>query len=107
MTMPLVSSSGVSLRSRQLVLDELIKREVTGGARVDHRDSVTAVLVKGRHRLLVVVDKSATVHVDRLEQPRAAQRLFVSVLAIAIAALLVGILLIQLGVLPPATGPGP
>ena len=106
MTMPLVSSSGVSLRSRQLVLDELIKREVTGGARVDHRDSVTAVLVKGRHRLLVVVDESATVHVDRLEQPRGRSR-FVAVLAIAIAALLVAILLIQLGILPPATGPGP
>src|SRR5688572_15480612 len=63
-----------SLDMRARMLDEIVKEEVTGGARVDHRDTVSAVLAKGSARMLVTVDEGGTIHIDRLEGKRPRRR---------------------------------
>ena len=97
-----MSSAAAPPKLRQQILDDLVRDEVTGGARVEHRDSVTVVLAKGRDRLLVVVDDAGAVHVDRLEQPRGRRGLLV-IAAAVIGAVVVVVLLLQLGI---ASAPG-
>jgi hypothetical protein len=91
----------VSRDLRAKLLDELVKDEVTAGARVDHRDSVSAVLARGSDRVLVTVDETGTVHVDRLVGPRRRPLAFVALIAIVIVAALVILVLASQGGMPP------
>ena len=88
----------VDAPSRARILDAIVRDEVAGGARVDHRDTVTAVLVKGADRLLVTIDETGQVHVDRLVTRHARRRRWAWT---AIAALtVIGVILVavaQLG----------
>ena len=89
------------LRAR--TLDEIVKDEVTGGARVDHRDTITAVLAKGPDRVLVTVDEDGTVRIDRLVMPDLGRRLrtLVRITGLTVAALLALIVLLaRLEILP-------
>ena len=87
--------------SRARILDGVVKDEVTGGARVEHRDSVTAVLARGRERLLVTVDEAGIVHVDRIAERRRIRKALVA-LGVLVVGLVVAVvvLLAQPGVRP-------
>ena len=76
----------VSLAHRSQVLDQMVRDEVTGGAHVAHRDSASAVLVRGSQRALVTVDEAGTVRVDRLVSPRSRRLAFLLLIALAVAA---------------------
>jgi hypothetical protein len=91
----------VSRDRRAQLLDDIVKDEVTAGARVDHRDIVGAVLARGSDRVLVTVDETGTVHVDRLVGPRRRPLAYVALTAIFIvAALVIVALASQGGMLP-------
>ena len=91
-----VAGGVVSPDVRARILDEIVKDEVTGGARVDHRDTVTAVLAKGSDRVLVTVDQGGTVHLDRLERtrPGSRRRRFVAIVALTIGVVMVVVVLL-------------
>ena len=84
--------------SRSRILDEIVKDEVTGGARVEHRDSVSAILARGRERVLVTVDEAGSVHVDRLAGSRRPRLAFAALGVVVLGMLLLIILLDRLRV---------
>jgi hypothetical protein len=89
------------LRAR--ILDGIVKGEVTEGARVEHRDTVTAILAKGRDRVLVTVDRDGTVRSDRLLIPDRGRRLrtLFRITGLTVAAALAFIVLLaRLDILP-------
>jgi hypothetical protein len=89
----------VSLDVRARTLDHIVREEITGGARVDHRDTVSAVLARGSSRMLVTVDEGGAIHIDRLERKRPRRRLVF--LALDVGATLVMIaVLSQVAILP-------
>ena len=93
------NKASLALRSR--TLDEIVKDEVTGGARIDHRDNVSAVLARGAERILVTVDEGGAVRVDRLEGSPPRRLRLVLLATIAIAALLLAVVLLaQLDIVP-------
>ena len=90
-----VPEAVVPLAQRSRVLDEMVREEVTGGAHVAHRDSVTAVLVRGSERALVTVDEAGNLHVDRLAGPQPRLRTFVLLTAVVATAFLLTMVLLS------------
>ena len=90
----------VSLAVRSRILEEMVRDEVTGGAHVAHRDTVSAILVRGPQRMLVTVDEDGSLHVERLSGPRP-RRLRSLVLAmIAVAVVLLAVVLLAQFAMP-------
>jgi hypothetical protein len=93
--LPRVSPEVVPHDSRSRILDEIVKDEVTGGARVEHRDSVSAILARGRERVLVTVDEAGSVHVDRLVGSRRPRMALVALGVVALGVVLMIVLLVD------------
>jgi hypothetical protein len=64
------SADIASHRTRGQLLNDLISDEMAGGARIEHRDTTMAVLARGGQRVLVIVDGTGTVRVERLGEAR-------------------------------------
>ena len=83
-----VPSDVASHRLRTQLLNDLISDEMADGARIEHRDTTTAVLVRGKERVLVIVDAAGTVHAERLGGGSRARSPVVALLGLAVLAVI-------------------